>query len=214
MGTCSCPGGPGAGFTEAEAEETCPPRAHAPPRPKFPRHRCTHATPRHAHTMPRHATSCPTQVHKGRKSFLVGAVIHSVSDRPASAIHCGFFLTVMNGGGGQAVGARGVPGLPPSTPAFSTALRLPIMVAEVTGASVRIPHSPPSIPVCPPRPWPSVQTCPGWLLRAQVRSWPRLQRWETLLLQSLEGAGGLGLGSRPPRLLLIHRLWFGPRVGG
>ena len=164
--------------------------------------------------MPRHATSCPTQVHKGRKSFLVGAVIHSVSDRPASAIHCGFFLTVMNGGGGQAVGARGVPGLPPSTPAFSTALRLPIMVAEVTGASVRIPHSPPSIPVCPPRPWPSVQTCPGWLLRAQVRSWPRLQRWETLLLQSLEGAGGLGLGSRPPRLLLIHRLWFGPRVGG
>ena len=158
--------------------------------------------------MPCHVTPCPTQVHKGRKSFLVGAVVHSVSDRPASAIHCGFFLTVMNGGGGQAVGARGVPGLPPSTPAFSAALQLPIMAAKVTGAGVRIPHSLPSIAVCPPRPWPSVQTCPGWLLRAQVRVMaPTTEAGESPLAEP-GGAGGLGLGSRPPWLLLIHRLWL------
>ena len=43
----------------------------------------------------------PTQVHKGKKSFLVGAVVHSVSARPAFAIPRRFFLTVMNGGRGR-----------------------------------------------------------------------------------------------------------------
>lgn len=159
------------GSQKRRQRRPAPPRAHAPPHHMCPHHPCTHTTPHHAHTTPRHtttprhapphATPCPTQVHKGKKSFLVGAIVRSVSDWPASAIPRGFFLTVMNGGGGQAVGARGVPGLPPSTPAFSAALQLPIRAAEVTGASVHIPHSPPSIPVRPPRPWPSVQTCPG-----------------------------------------------------